>query len=193
MRIHKLILVVSFCFLASQSMGQSAQTAKYRKFSVYAGVGPSYFFNNLQILKDEVNSFQYAFAARFMWEPEHSFLSLGIETGYYRLYNVNNAKPKADVSNSSVPILFDVSMKFSEKFYATWGMGQSITFNNVSNTDSNYNFNASTWSLSDFEATLGYRFTQKERISYAVELKGFYSSGYQNTTIALLFIVGFKL
>jgi hypothetical protein len=193
MRIYKFIFAISFCFLAGRSLGQSEQTAKYRKFSIYAGAGPSYFFNNLQILKDEVNSFQYAFSARFMWEPQHSFLSLGIETGYYRLYTVNSAKPKGDVSNSSVPIMFDVSMRFGEKFYATWSMGQSITFNNVSNTDSAYNFNASTWSLSDFEATLGYRFTQKERISYAVELKGFYSSGYQNTTIALLFIVGFKL
>ena len=193
MRIHKLILAVSFCFLASQSKGQSEQTAKSRKFAVYAGAGPSYFFNNLQIVKDDVNSFQYAFSARFMWESPHSLLSLGIETGYYRLYTVNSAKPRGKVSNSSVPILFDVTMRFSDKFYATWGMGQSITFNNVSGTDSAYNFNASTWSLSDFEATLGYKFVQKERISYAVELKGFYSSGYQNTTIALLFIVGFKL
>ncbi len=72
-------------------------------------------------------------------------------------------------------------------------MGQSITFNKVSNTDSSYNYNANTWSFSDFSATFGYRLVQKPTISYAVELKGFYSSNYENATIALLFIVGFKL
>jgi len=198
MRIYKLAIAVSFCFIAYQSLAQDGQngdgeTGKYHKFSVYAGVGPSYFFNNLVILKDEVNSFQYAFSARFMWEPQHSFLSLGFETGYYRLYTVNSSKPRADISNSSVPLQFVVSMKFSKKLYANWSMGQSITFNNVSNTDSSYNFNANTWSLSDFSATVGYRFIQKPRISYAAEIKGYYSSGYQNATIALLFIVGFRL
>jgi hypothetical protein len=130
-----------------------------------------------------------------MWEPQHSFVALGIETGYYRLYSVKSRapQPKADITNSSVPIMFDISMKFSKKFYANWGMGQSITFNKVSNTDSSFNYNANTWSFSDFTATFGYRFKQRRNISYAAELKGFYSSKYQNATIALLFIVGFKL
>jgi hypothetical protein len=195
MRIFKLIIAVSLCFLCFGSFAQNGEgeTGKYHKFSVYAGAGPSYFFNNLVILKDDVSSFKYAISARFMWEPQHSFVSLGFETGYYRLYTVKNSKPRADVSNSSVPLMFVVSMKFSKKFYADWSMGQSLTFNKVSNTDSSYNFNANTWSYADFSATLGYRFVQKPKISYAAELKGYYSSGYENATIALLFIVGFRL
>jgi hypothetical protein len=197
MRIHKIIIVISFCFLTGSSFAQNGEgeTGQYHKFSVYAGAGPSYFINNLVILKDQVNNFQYAVSARLMWEPQHSFVALGFETGYYRLYTVTSTypNPKADVSNSSVPLMFVVSMKFSKKFYANWAMGQSITFNKVSNTDSSYNFNANTWSLSDFSATFGYRFVQKPKISYSAELKGYYSSGYENATIALLFIVGFRL
>jgi len=195
MRIHKLIIAVSFSLITGRSLAQNGEgeTGKYHKFSLYAGAGPSYFINNLVILKDDVSNFKYAISARVMWEPQHSFVALGFETGYYRLYSVKSTQPKGDVTNSSVPLMFVVSMKFSKKFYANWAMGQSITFNKVSNTDSSYNFNANTWSLSDFSATFGYRFVQKPKISYAAELKGYYSSGYENATIALLFIVGFKL
>jgi hypothetical protein len=196
MRIYKLIIAISFSLITGHTLAQNGEgeTGPYHKFSVYAGAGPSYFFNNLVILKDNVSNFKYAISARFMWEPQHSFVALGFETGYYRLYTVNSTQPKAKVSNSSVPLMFVVSMKFSKKFYANWAMGQSITFNKVGDTDSSqYNFNAKTWSLSDFSATFGYRFVQKPKISYAVELKGYYSSGYENATIALLFIVGFKL
>jgi hypothetical protein len=197
MRIYKLLIAGSLSLMTGRSLAQNGEgeTGKYHKFSIYAGAGPSYFFNNLVISKNDVSSFKYAISARLMWEPQHSFVALGFETGYYRLYSVKSRppEPKADITNSSVPLLFDVSMKFSKKFYANWGMGQSITFNKVSNTDSSYNFNANTWSFSDFTATFGYRLVQKTNISYSAELKGFYSSKYQNATIALLFIVGFKL
>ena len=199
MRIHRLIFILCISLLAGRSMAQSDQMEKYRKFAVYAGVGPSYFFNNLVAFKNDVNSFNYAISARVMWEPEHSFLSLGFETGYYRIYTanstvtVNGASTNAHVSNSSVPLQFVVSMKFSKQIYADWAMGQSITFNQVDAQGVQTNHDATTWSLADFSATIGYRFIQKARISYAAEFKGFYSSSYANGTIALLFIVGYRL
>jgi hypothetical protein len=195
MRIHKLLIAFLFCFVTFKSFAQNGEgeSGKYHKFSVYAGAGPSYFINNLVILKDGVSSFKYAISARFMWEPQHSFVSLGFETGYYRLYSVKSTTPKGDVTNSAVPLLFVASMKFSKKVYVNWSMGQSLNYNKISNTDSAYNFNSSYLSTADFAVTVGYKFVQKPTISYAAELKGFYSSKYDNETIALLFIVGFKL
>ena len=197
MRIHKLIIAVSLSLITGRSLAQNGEgeTGKYHKFSVYAGAGPSYFINNLVVAKDDVSNFKYAISARVMWEPQHSFVALGFETGYYRLYSVKSKspQPKADITNSSVPLMFVVSMKFSKKFYANWAMGQSITFNKVSNTDSSYNSMQIPGPCLIFQPPFGYRFVQKPKISYAVELKGFYSSGYENATIALLFIVGFKL
>ena len=196
MRIHKLLIAIIFCFITGKSFAQNGEgyTGKYKKFAIYAGAGPSYFFNNVEIFKDDVSSFKYAISARFMWEPEHSFVSLGFETGYYNLYSAKSTNPKGDVSNTCVPLLFVASMKFSKKFYANWSMGQSLNYNNISNTDSSaYNFNSSYLSPSDFAATFGYRFVQKPTISYAAELKGFFSSKYENATISLLFIVGFRL
>ncbi len=199
----KFIVAVFTCFIACHGLAQNGEgeTGPYRKFAVYGGVGPSYFFNNLLIFKNQVNSLGYAFSARVMWEPQHSFLSLGIETGYFRLYtasgtisdSISGQQSNVHVSNSSIPIQFVVSMKFSKQFYANWAMGQSITFNEVSASGITTNHNATTWSLADFTATIGYRFIQKSRISYAAELKGFYSSSYANSTIAAVFIVGYRL
>jgi hypothetical protein len=199
MRIRKSLITAAICFIALHSMAQSDQPEKYRKFSLYAGVGPSYFFNNLTVFKNDVNCFNYSFSFRAMWEPRHSFLSLGIETGYYRLYTVSSTvtngtqTTNATVKNSSIPIQLCVSMKFSPKLYANWSMGQSILISSVNAPGTTGNFNSHSTSLSDFSATLGYRFIQKARISYAAEFKGYYSSSYANGTIALLFIVGFKL
>jgi len=195
MRIYKLLIALIFCFVTVRSIAQNGEgeTGKYHKFSVYAGAGPSYFFNNLVILKDGVSSFKYEISARFMWEPRHSFVSLGFETGYYRLYSVKSTNPKGDVTNSAVPLMFVASMKFSKKIYVNWSMGQSLNYNKISNTDSAYNFNSSYLSTADFAVTVGYRFVQKPTISYAAEVKGFYSSKYDNETIAILFIVGFRL
>jgi hypothetical protein len=201
MRIQKFIILVFCCFLAVRSIAQNEQPENtvYHKFSVYAGVGPSYFFNNLHAFKDDVNSLGYAISARVMWEPQHSFLSLGFETGYYRLYSVSstvtttNGTSSAHVTNSSVPLMLVVSMKFSKQLYADWAMGQSVTFNEVNSPGFDTNHNAKTWSLADFTATVGYRFIQKARISYAAEIKGYYSSSYSNGTIAVVFIVGYRL
>ena len=196
MHIRNLIIVFSTSLIAGRSLAQNdaGQYTKYRHFAVYAGVGPSYFFNNLTIAKKYVNSFQYAFSARFMWEPKGSFISLGFETGYYRLYSTDLPQPvNAKVVNTSIPLQFVVSMKFSPKIYADWSMGQSIQYNKVTAPDNQNNFNNHITSLADFSATIGYRFIQKERISYAAEFKGYYSSAYANGTIALLFVVGFRL
>jgi hypothetical protein len=195
MRIHKLFIALLFCFVTGKSFSQNGEgeTGKYHKFTIYAGAGPSYFINNLEILKDGVSSFKYAISARLMWEPQHSFVALGFETGYYRLYSAKSTTPKGDVTNSAIPLMFVASMKFSKKIYVNWSMGQSLNYNKISNTDSAYNFNSSYFSPADFAVTVGYRFVQKPTISYAAELKGFYSSKYDNETIAILFIVGFRL
>lgn len=203
MRIRNLLITLTTCFIASRSLAQNdvGQYAKYRPFAIYAGVGPGFFFNNVVVFKDDVNPWGYQFSFRFMWEPKNSFLSLGIETGYYRIYSASSDVKTAlspqpipvKVTNSIVPFLFIVSMKFSKEFYASWSMGQSIKYNIIDAPNNPYDLNSHTVSLADFAATVGYRFKQKERISYAVEFKGFYSSKYANGTIALLFIVGFRL
>src|SRR4030095_14338510 len=75
------------------SQNVSAQSAdnpdgKRHNFSFYLGVGPNVYFNNLVVGKDYVNAINYSISGRIMWEPQY-LLSLGIESGYNRLYTLD--------------------------------------------------------------------------------------------------------
>jgi len=192
---HKLIIAISLFFIAGQSMAQNGSTEdlKYRKFALYLGAGPSYFINNVVTFKNEVNSFNYEISFRAMWEPKHSFLSLGFESGYYRLYSVSVDSIKSKVVNTAIPLQLVVSMKVAKNWYANFSFGQSILYNKVTTELSASNHSNHTLSYADLGLTAGYRFSVKNRLSYAVETKFFYSSGNADGTVAVLFMVGYKL
>ena len=184
-------IVVIACSTNSIAQTNDHPQSKKRRFAFYGGFGPNYYFNNLAIAKNLVNEFNYSFVGRFMWEPEH-LLSVGIETGYYRLYTMNTPEPThAHIANSAIPIQLVVSMKFLKTFYFNFNMGQSILLNKV-NSDSYGNFDASSVSLADFTGTLGYRHRFKNRFSVGAEAKFFYSTGFVDRNIALIFVGGYK-
>jgi hypothetical protein len=72
------ILVSTIGFNCVAQTTDSASVKKNHRFTLYAGVGPNFYFNNLVLAKDDVNELSYSFVGRIMWEPEHN-LSLGIE------------------------------------------------------------------------------------------------------------------
>ena len=78
-----------------------------------------------------MNEVNYSIAGRLMWEPEH-YLSLGIESGYYRLYSldVNSSDDSTSVHilNVAIPIQLVISMKFFENFYASFSFGRQSCF-----------------------------------------------------------------
>jgi hypothetical protein len=191
----KIILWLCFmiCALSLRGIAQSEKPPREKKhrFSFYGGVGPSFFFNNLVTSKNEVNPWGYSFIGRFMWEPPFA-LSLGIETGYLRLYSVNYSQPiNAHVTNSLIPFQVVVSMKLLKYYYANFAMGQSVLLNRA-NAEGYGNFNANNVSLGDFSFTLGGRHKYKSRVSIGGEAKFYLSSGYNNATISILFMAGYN-
>lgn len=170
------------------------QAAKPSKFSLYAGLGPNYYLNNLTLAKDKVKEFNYSFVARFMWEPEY-FLSIGFETGYNKLYTVKAGEGTADeihIVNAAIPLQGVVSMKFFGHFYGSFTMGQSILLNKVSSPTKGEE-NASTFSMSDFGVALGYRKEMGSKWFLGSELKGYYSGKLQDRNIGLVFMAGYRL
>ena len=186
-------LAFLLCVVSIHVMAQNAPSEKKprRKFSVYAGFGPNVYFNNLQLAANYVHPFNYSFVGRFMWEPEH-FLSLGLETGYYRLYNVKISDPEnIFISNSAVPIQIVVSMKFLQSYYFNFSLGQSLLFNEVNSANHGSN-NAQTFSPGDFTTTLGYKHPLKGRFSLGAETKFFYSGRANDCSLALVFVGGYN-
>jgi hypothetical protein len=172
----------------------TAQQAKKHPFSIYAGFGPNIYFNNLVVAKNHVNVFNYSFVGRFMWEPEH-FLSLGLETGYNRLYTVSVSSAtdgSAHIINTAIPIQIVVSMKFLQRCYFNFSMGQSILLNHATSSN-NGDFSATSWSFADIGAALGYRYHLNKRFSIGGEAKFFYSTHLNDKNLALVFMAGYNL
>ncbi len=195
MRFHKLFVGLLVCCAAlGEVSAQASAPAKKHRWTVYGGIGPNYYFNNLERAADKVTELNYSFVARLMWEPEY-FLSIGFETGYNRLYSLSGTGPiVGDVSivNVAIPIQLVVSMKFSKHIYGSFNVGQAILLNNVS-TQFKGNFDASVLSLGDFAATVGYKKDISERFTMGTELKFYYSGKLDDKNVALLFMAGYRL
>ena len=194
MNLRRLFFTTIICFLSLALVAQTGAPAKTKKhkWAVYAGIGPNYYFNNLVVGKDLVKPFNYSFVFRFMWEPEH-FLSLGIESGYNRLYTLkasSSSGQNAHIVNSAVPIQLVVSMKFLTNYYFNFSMGQSILFNNASAT--NGSVNATAWSFADLGVALGYRRKLNDRFSIGAETKFYYSTHLNDKNLAVIFMAGYR-
>ncbi len=188
------LLFCAVCFIGNAQ--EKSTPIKKHKFTLYAGVGPNFYFNNLVIAKDYVREFNYQFVTRFMWEPEH-FLSLGFETGYNRLYSIKDnsaANNEVKINNALIPLQLVISMKFMQHFYGNFTMGQSILLNNASssNNGTNTKVNATTFSLGDFGIAVGYRKIISPRFYLGAELKGYYSSKLNDKNIGLVFMSGYR-
>jgi len=195
MKFLKQYLTILFCFLSATLIAQKDNylDAKKHRFSFYMGLGPNYYFNNLDIGKNYVQPWNYSLTARLMWEPEH-FLSLGIESGYYQLYTIKfptTSSETAQMTNIAIPIQLVISMKFLKNYYTELSIGQTNLISKFSSsTKSNSEFN--TWSLSDFGLTAGYKHPLNHYLSVGAESKFFHSSKNRDNNLALVFIVAFN-
>ncbi len=129
--IVQMCLVVHFC-TAQKTWNTRDSVARGVSISVSTGV--SHYINTLQIDPSRVGLKQNFSCSsfRFMWEPEHR-LSLGIEVGHYKVYEVQLAEGK-DVNTASLsvtPILFCVQMRVFKNFFATAGTGISFHHSEV--------------------------------------------------------------
>lgn len=178
--------------LYTKAQDINATTVKQHHFAVYLGIGPSYYFNNIVTGKSLVHEFSYSIDAKFMWEPEH-FLSIGIETGYYRLYTAKASNPaNVDIATVAVPIQTVISMRLIKAFYFDFALGPSLVYNNV-HTDQYGDFNGRAVSLADLSGALEYKVDLKNRFKIGLATKFFYSSHSNDKNLALLVRFGYKL
>jgi hypothetical protein len=107
--------------------------------SLYLGAGYSRFVTDLDI--PGLNKNGFTGTVRLMWEPEHR-LSVGLETGYIRLYSfqrndLTTEFGRADVSSSlsAVPIRATFSMRIVGSVKLTMGLGGFLLFSRVTTPD----------------------------------------------------------
>ncbi len=152
-------LIIFLLILSVATVGQAAKKdstkVSLNHYSLTVGIGWSHYINTLEIGKDEATTNSLGVSLKFFWEPEHR-LSLGLESGFYRLYSVRS-KTYTDLtgqaSMSAIPLLLTIRMRIIDNFYLSAGAGLALMFNKVTGIDnkvtsnilslSNYQFSGS--------------------------------------------------
>jgi Lipid A 3-O-deacylase (PagL) len=150
------------CILGHFSMAQKTWNTRdsvARGVSIVLATGMSHYINTLQMdpSRTSINIKQNfsCSSMRVMWEPEHH-LSLGIEAGHYKVYEVqlteNNNINTASLSIT--PILFCVQMRIFRRFYVSAATGVSIHHADVNILRNQSSSQA--WAFSNLKFSAGY-------------------------------------
>jgi len=153
--ISVIILVIFFSTLSYGQKNDSVSKKRNSHYSLAIGLGWTHYINTLEIGKENATINSAGLSLKFFWEPEFR-LSLGLETGLYKLYTVKN-KTNTDVDGqatmSAIPLLLTVRMRIVDHFYLSAGAGLAVMFNKVKGINatisstilslSNYQFSAS--------------------------------------------------
>ena len=124
-------------------------------YSLMVGVGWTHYIDNLEYGDNNIRKDFAGVSMQFFWEPEHR-LSLGLESGYYHMFNVSGEVTgiSAKVTRAVTPMLLLVRMRVINHFYIGAGMGLALITNKVmAGSDK---IVTKTWSLSNYKGTISY-------------------------------------
>jgi hypothetical protein len=188
-------LVVGLVLLLGRPMMAPAQESEATYgVSLYLGAGYSRFVTDLDI--PGLNKNGFTGTVRLMWEPEH-LLSVGLETGYIRLYSfqrndLTTEFGTADVSSSlsSVPIRATFSMRIVESVQLTLGLGGFLLFSRVTTPDNETS--ATQYSTGGFVAAsymkkIGHRLHLGGEVQYSLINK------IQDNTLGIQLVLAYRL
>jgi hypothetical protein len=155
---RQVLFLVFFLFLSYTGFSQQTDSVKVKRnhYSLAVGIGWAHYINSLEIGKDNATINSAGLSLKFFWEPEHR-LSLGLESGFYRLYKVKS-KTDTDLQGqatmSAMPLLLVVRMRIIDHFYLSAGGGLAVMFNKV--TGINDKVNSNILSLSNYQFSGSY-------------------------------------
>lgn len=153
------------------SQENNKKSEKLNHYSLALGLGWTHYINTLEIGKEQAKTNSPGVSFRFFWEPEHR-LSLGLETGYYRLYKVSG-KTYTDVSGNvtmtALPFMLTVRMRVVDKLYLSAGAGVAAMFNKISGIDTQ--INSTILSMSNYQFSASYIIPFKDRLRFGAEAK----------------------
>lgn len=170
---RQLFIFVIFLFLSCTGFSQHADSVKARKnyYSLTAGVGWAHYINSLEIGKDNATINSIGISVKFFWEPEHR-LSLGLESGFYRLYKVklkSIAEASGQATMSAIPLLLVVRMRIVDHFYLSVGGGMAMMFNKVTGIDNKVTSNI--LSMSNYQCSGSYLYPLSKHWQVGGEFK----------------------
>ena len=184
-------LIIGLIACLSQSYSQS-DDSEYA-VTAYINAGYSRFISELD--ENDLNKNGFSGTVRFMWEPEQ-LLSVGIESGYLQLYDINTQRTiqdsltfKGSSELTAVPIMTVISMELFENFKLSIGAGYFFLTSKVDALDNPVN---STQISTGGLASGSYYFPLSHTISLGGEIKYFLINKIEDGDLTLQFSLQYR-
>jgi len=171
----KTAIALALILFASFAIAQQKDSVKVHlnHYTLTVGAGWTHYINNLENGGQNMKNNFAGVSFKFFWEPEHR-LSLGVETGYYRLFRVSNqvtTDTSVQADRVVVPFLLLARMRIIDHFYLGVGMGMAMITSKVSGFGEK--IVTKTWSLSNYEASGSYIYPLNKHLNVGGEIKVF--------------------
>ena len=140
-------------------------------YSLAVGTGWTHYYNNLEYGDQNIKQDFVGISLKFFWEPEYR-LSLGLETGYYKLFKVTDhigTDTVFEAHRTVVPLMLMVRMRLVDNFYLSAGMGLALINNKTSVLSVAHS--TQTWSLSNYEFAGSYLYPFSRHLQAGGEVK----------------------
>ena len=186
-------LVLIFFTLVVFSQQKDSVKVRLNHYTFTVGAGWSHYINNLENGDQNMKNDFAALSFRFFWEPEHR-LSLGLETGYYKLFKITNQvnqDTSVQIDRSLVPLLMLVRMRIIKNVYLGAGMGISIITNKASGAGQEIKTTMN--SLANFELSGSYIYPLSKHWLIGGELKVFHSGTLEDWIYSAQALCAFRL
>lgn len=166
-------LVLIFLTLVVFSQQKDNVKVRLNHYTLTIGAGWTHYINNLENGVQEIQKNFAGVSFKFFWEPEYR-LSLGLESGYYKLFKVTdriNSDTSVQIDRTVIPLLLLVRMRIVDNFYLGAGVGLALITNKAAGA--NQKIITKTTSLSNYEVSGSYIVPLSKHWRVGGELKMF--------------------
>ena len=185
MYIRKILIAV----IVISSVMLSQQNEKTYSISTELGVGYSRYFTTMDY--DELNQNGFSGTVKVMWNPEH-LLSIGLETGYQKLYSLDVSDYDTEFGNTNVsasmyavPIFIVFAMQVLPNTKLTAGSGVYLLYNSGEAFGDELNSNQTSIGI---HTGISYTYPISGSMAIGGELLYSYFSKLQDQTLAIQFL-----
>jgi hypothetical protein len=192
----RVILSCLLCLLISltiQAQTNDSIPKIKSRYSVAIGTGWSHYFSNMDLVPSRnVNKDFIGTSLRFMWEPEYR-LSLGLETGFYRIFKVDSTLAEGYTMHSRmnlVPLLLVVRMKIVENFYLSVAPGLAVQYSKI--TGIGDEVTSTQYSMANFETCASYLRPISKHLFAGAEARLLYVGKTNDYLISLNVVFGIR-
>jgi hypothetical protein len=150
-------ILVSFSLIVFSQQKDSVRV-HLNHYTLTFGTGWTHYINSLEYGDENIRKDFAGLSLKFFWEPEYR-LSMGLETGYYKLFKVKFQATQdlvLEVDRVVVPLLLLVRMRIIDNAYVGAGMGLAIISNKAFGGGRDRKIVTKTWSLSNYELSGSY-------------------------------------